>query len=91
MFVEDQTLKDVEKVETVPQPNDDLTDLDPIPPQHVDPVDRDDVQNDEHNTDDVDAPEQPEMDEDVHLELPVPDMPPFVPLRRFVRDRHPSA
>ena len=32
MFVEDQTLKDVEKVETVPQPNDDLTDLDPIPP-----------------------------------------------------------
>nr|GFC71333.1 putative Gag/Pol polyprotein [Tanacetum cinerariifolium] len=39
--------------------------------------------------DDVDAQEQPNLDEDVHPELPVP-MPPFVPLRRSTRDHHPS-
>nr|GFB67907.1 retrovirus-related Pol polyprotein from transposon TNT 1-94 [Tanacetum cinerariifolium] len=40
--------------------------------------DRDDIQNDEEQgADDVDAEEQPNLDEDVHPELPVP-MPPFV-------------
>ncbi|GKB71633.1 putative RNA-directed DNA polymerase, partial [Tanacetum coccineum] len=39
--------------------------------------------------DDVDAQEQPNLDEDVHPELPVPDMPPFLPLRRSTRDHHP--
>nr|GFD62619.1 hypothetical protein [Tanacetum cinerariifolium] len=50
----------------------------------------DDIQNDEEQgVDDVDAQEQPNLDEDVHPELPVP-MPPFVPLRRSTRDHHPS-
>nr|GFC12572.1 retrovirus-related Pol polyprotein from transposon TNT 1-94 [Tanacetum cinerariifolium] len=40
-------------------------------------------QNDkEQGADDVDAQEQPNLDEDVHPDLPVP-MPPFVPLRRL--------
>ncbi|GJU87271.1 hypothetical protein Tco_1294817 [Tanacetum coccineum] len=48
------------------------------------------IQNDEeHGADDVDAQEQPNLDEDVHPELPVP-MPPFIPLRRSTRDHHPS-
>ncbi|GJX81204.1 putative RNA-directed DNA polymerase [Tanacetum coccineum] len=45
--------------------------------------------NEEHGADDVDAQEQPNLDEDVHPELPVP-MRPFVPLRRSTRDHHPS-
>ncbi|CAH9113366.1 unnamed protein product [Cuscuta europaea] len=91
VFVEDQTLKDVEKKETIPQHNDDVTDLDPVPPQHVEPPLDDDVQNDEqHDTDDIDAPEQPEVDEEFYSEIPVSDVPPFVPLRRSTRDRHPS-
>ncbi|GJT89191.1 putative RNA-directed DNA polymerase [Tanacetum coccineum] len=48
----------------------------------------DDIQNDEEQgADDVDAQEQPNLDEDVHPELPVPYMPPFLPLRR---SHHPS-
>ncbi|GJS10564.1 retrovirus-related pol polyprotein from transposon TNT 1-94 [Tanacetum coccineum] len=37
VFEEDQTLKDVENAEreTIPQHNDDLIDLDPIPPKHL--------------------------------------------------------
>ncbi|GKA59732.1 retrovirus-related pol polyprotein from transposon TNT 1-94 [Tanacetum coccineum] len=89
-FDEDQTLKDVEKTEkeTIPQHNDDPIDLDPVPPKHFDAQFGDDIQNDEeqndeeHGADDVDAQEQPNLDEDVHPELPVP-MPPFVPLRRW--------
>ncbi|GJT26561.1 putative RNA-directed DNA polymerase, partial [Tanacetum coccineum] len=93
VFEEDQTLKDVENVEreTIPQHNDDLIDLDPVPPKHFDSQFGDDIQNDEEQgADDVDAQEQPNLDEDVHPELPVPDMPPFLPLRRSTRDHHPS-
>ncbi|GKF98477.1 retrovirus-related pol polyprotein from transposon TNT 1-94, partial [Tanacetum coccineum] len=55
----------------------------------------DDIQNDEEHdeeqgADDVDAQEQPNLDEDVHPELPALDMPPFLPLRRSTRDHHPS-
>ncbi|GJR54988.1 putative RNA-directed DNA polymerase [Tanacetum coccineum] len=96
-FDEDQTLKDVEKTEkeTIPQHNDDPIDLDPVPPKHFDAQFGDDIQNDEEHdeeqgADDVDAQEQPNLDEDVHPELPVPDMPPFLPLRRSTRDHHPS-
>ncbi|GJX04450.1 hypothetical protein Tco_0190366 [Tanacetum coccineum] len=86
-FDEDQTLKDVKKTEkeTIPQHNDDPIDLDPVPPKHFDAQFGDDIQNDEeqndeeHGADDVDAQEQPNLDEDVHPELPVP-MPPFVRL-----------
>ncbi|GJY76876.1 putative RNA-directed DNA polymerase [Tanacetum coccineum] len=93
VFEEDQTLKDVENAEreTIPQHNDDLIDLDPVPPKHFDSQFGDDIQNDEEQgADDVDAQEQPNLDEDVHPELPVPDMPPFLPLRRSTRDHHPS-
>ncbi|GKB06398.1 retrovirus-related pol polyprotein from transposon TNT 1-94, partial [Tanacetum coccineum] len=72
-FDEDQTLKDVEKTEkeTIPQHNDDPIDLDPVPPKHFDAQFGDDIQNDEeqndeeHGADDVDAQEQPNLDEDV--------------------------
>jgi transposase InsO family protein len=93
VFVENQTLKDVEKtkIEIVPQHSDTSADLDPVPPQHVDTQFGDDFQNDnQQGTDDIDAQEQDQLDEDVHPELPVPNMPPFVPLRRSNRDRHPS-
>nr|GFB60908.1 retrovirus-related Pol polyprotein from transposon TNT 1-94 [Tanacetum cinerariifolium] len=89
---EDQTLKDVEKAEKeiIPQHNDDPIDLDLVPPKHFNSHFEDDIQNDEEQgADDVDAQEQPNLDEDVHPELPVP-MPPFVPLRRSTRDHHPS-
>ncbi|GJU00527.1 putative RNA-directed DNA polymerase [Tanacetum coccineum] len=77
-FDEDQTLKDVEKTEkeTIPQHNDDPIDLDLVPPKHFDAQFGDDIQNDEeqndeeHGADDVDAQEQPNLDEDVHPELP---------------------
>ncbi|GJX59460.1 putative RNA-directed DNA polymerase [Tanacetum coccineum] len=46
--------------------------------------------DEEQGVDDVDAHEQPNLDEDVHPELPVPDMPPFLLLRRSTRDHHPS-
>ncbi|KAL4559836.1 hypothetical protein LXL04_031982 [Taraxacum kok-saghyz] len=82
VFVEDQTLKDIEKSKIVPKSSDDLVDLDPVPPQHFEPQNEDDVPND--------VQEEQELDEDFHPELPVPDMPPFVPLRRSSRDRHPS-
>ncbi|GJY47001.1 retrovirus-related pol polyprotein from transposon TNT 1-94 [Tanacetum coccineum] len=84
VFEEDQTLKDVENAEreTIPQHNDDLIDLDPVPPKHFDSQFGDDIQNDEEQgADDVDAQEQPNLDEDVHPELPVPDMPPLLPVR----------
>ncbi|GJZ94773.1 hypothetical protein Tco_0666976 [Tanacetum coccineum] len=46
--------------------------------------------DEEQGADDVDAQEQPNLDEDVHPELPVPDMPPFLPLRQSTRAHHPS-
>ncbi|GKE84241.1 retrovirus-related pol polyprotein from transposon TNT 1-94 [Tanacetum coccineum] len=90
---EAKTLKDVENAEreTIPQHKDDLINLDLVPPKHFDLQFGDDIQNDEEQgVDDVDAQEQPNLDEDVHPELPVPDMPPFLPLRRSTRDHHPS-
>ena len=53
-----------------------LTDLDPVPPKHVDTYDGYGVQNDEQDgIDDADVLEQTEMDAEVHLELPAPGMP----------------
>ncbi|GJU36136.1 retrovirus-related pol polyprotein from transposon TNT 1-94 [Tanacetum coccineum] len=45
VFEEDQTLKDVENAEreTIPQYNDDLIDLDPVPPKHFDSQFGDDI------------------------------------------------
>ncbi|GJT86489.1 putative RNA-directed DNA polymerase [Tanacetum coccineum] len=71
------------KRETIPQHNDDLIDLDSVPLKHFDSQFGDDIQNDEEQgADDVDAQEQPNLDEDVHPELPVPDMPPFLMFRQ---------
>ncbi|GKD00293.1 putative RNA-directed DNA polymerase [Tanacetum coccineum] len=56
---------------------------------HIPKYERSKLDVKEHGADDVDAQEQPNLDEDVHPELPVP-MPPFVPLRRSTRDHHPS-
>ncbi|GJX01730.1 retrovirus-related pol polyprotein from transposon TNT 1-94 [Tanacetum coccineum] len=59
------------------QHNDDPIDLDPVPPKHFDAQFGDDIQNDEeqndekHGADDVDAQEQPNLDEVVNTELPV--------------------
>ncbi|GJY93565.1 retrovirus-related pol polyprotein from transposon TNT 1-94 [Tanacetum coccineum] len=50
----------------------------------------DEEHDEEQGADDVDAQEQPNLDEDVHPELPVPDMPQFLPLRWYTRDHHPS-
>ncbi|KAD3337006.1 hypothetical protein E3N88_32526 [Mikania micrantha] len=62
-----QTLKDIEKVQTVPQYSDDLTDLDRVPPQHFEPQSGDETQVDEqHENGDI-----------VNPELPIPDMPAF--------------
>ena len=58
VFVKDQSLKDIEKTKIVPQYIDDRVDLDPVPPQHFEPI-NEDVQTDEqHGTDDKDVPEQ---------------------------------
>ncbi|GJU25788.1 putative RNA-directed DNA polymerase [Tanacetum coccineum] len=65
VFEEDLTLKDVEKAEreTIPQHNDDLIDLDLVPPKHFDSQFGDDIQNDEEQgADDVDAQEEPNLD-----------------------------
>ncbi|GKF78070.1 hypothetical protein Tco_0230540, partial [Tanacetum coccineum] len=99
VFEKDLTLKDVEKAEreTIPQHNDDLIDLDPVPPKHFDSQFGDDIQNnkehdEEHNEehDDVDAQEQPNIDEDVHPELPVPDYGDKEGESARCRDHHPS-
>ena len=90
VFVEDESLKDIEKTQVVPQYIDDLFDLDPTPTQQSEPQHEDGIQNDEqHGTDNVDNQEQVDLDEDIHPELPV-DVPAFVPLRRSSRDRQPS-
>ncbi|GJV43043.1 retrovirus-related pol polyprotein from transposon TNT 1-94 [Tanacetum coccineum] len=72
VFEEDLTLKDVKKAEReiIPQHNDDLIDLDLVPPKHFDSQFGDDIQNDEEQgADDVDAQEQPNLDEDVHPDV----------------------
>ncbi|KAD4180550.1 hypothetical protein E3N88_29141 [Mikania micrantha] len=80
VFMEDQTLKDIKKVQAVPQYSDDLIELDPVPPQHSEPQSGDETQVDQqHENGDI-----------VNPELPIPDMPAFIPLRWSTRDRHPS-
>ena len=91
MFVEDQTIEDIEKMEkVVPRHSYDLIDLDPIPltdlPEQVEP----NVQNDHHDPDDADVPLQVETNDRVLDQVPVSEIPPEVPLRRSIRDRHRS-
>ncbi|KAL6505408.1 hypothetical protein OROHE_022787 [Orobanche hederae] len=83
-------MKDVENRESAPQHGFDLIDLDPVPPRHVETTVGDDVQNNEQH----DAGDNDELIRDVtdgaHPELPITNMPSFVPPRRSTRDRHPS-
>ena len=87
VFMEDQTIHDIEKTEkVVPRYSDCLIDLDssslidlPAQVEH-------DVQNDFQVPDDTDVPFQDES----HDQLPVPEILPDVPPRRSTRDRHPS-
>ncbi|KAB5564961.1 hypothetical protein DKX38_005015 [Salix brachista] len=87
VFMEDQTIHDIEKTEKVlPRYSDCLIDLDssslidlPVQVEH-------DVQNDFQVPDDTDVPLQDES----HDQLPVPEISPDVPPRRSTRDRHPS-
>lgn len=92
VFIEDQTIQDIEKIDkTVPQYSDDLIDLDPVPLTHVPTQVGDEVQDDQqHGTGDVDTPTQVETDDDIHEQVPVSEVPPDVPLRRSTRDRQPS-
>ncbi|TXG57032.1 hypothetical protein EZV62_018345 [Acer yangbiense] len=69
-------------------------DLDPVPLTHV-PVQvrdevRDEVQDDHDGTVGVDTHTQVEIDDDIHEQSPVPEVPLDVPLRRSTRDRQPS-
>ncbi|GKB70666.1 retrovirus-related pol polyprotein from transposon TNT 1-94, partial [Tanacetum coccineum] len=56
VFEEDLTLKDVKKAEreTIPQHNDDLIDLDLVPPKHFDSQFGDDIQNGEEHDEEHD-------------------------------------
>ncbi|TXG46350.1 hypothetical protein EZV62_028150 [Acer yangbiense] len=65
-------------------------DLDPIPLTHVPVQVRDEVQDDQDGTVDADTHIEVEIDNDIHEQLPVPEVPPDVPLRRSTRDRQPS-
>ncbi len=79
VFMEDQIIGDIEKTEkVVPQCSDDLIDLDPTPPTELPAQVEHDVQNDQQSPVDADVPSQDET----YDQLPVPEIPPDVPLRR---------
>ncbi|KAJ0034715.1 hypothetical protein Pint_25418 [Pistacia integerrima] len=87
VFMEDQTIQDVEKTDNVvPQYSDGLIDLDPVPfidlPTNVEH----DVQDDQQDLDDADVPMQVQIDYQTTNWL----LGPEIPLRRSIRDRHPS-
>jgi len=87
VFMEDQIIGDIEKTEkVVPQCSDDLIDLDPTPPTELPAQVEHDVQNDQQSPVDADVP----LQDETYDQLPVPEIPPDVPLRRSTRDRHPS-
>ena len=50
----------------------------------------DETHDDQHDIGDADTPTQVEMDDDVHEQSPVAEVPPNIPLKRSTRDRHPS-
>ena len=95
VFMENQTIQDILKTDTlVPQCSDGLIDLDPIPLTHV-PTEVRDVQDDQHDIGDVDTDSTPvEMGDNAHEQSPISKVPlevlSDVPFRRFIRDRQPS-
>jgi hypothetical protein len=87
VFMEDQTIHDIEKTEkVVPQYSDGLIDLDSTSLTDLPAQVEHDVQNDYQGPGDTDVP----LHDESHDQLPVPEIPPDVPLRRSTRDRHPS-
>ena len=91
VFMEDHTIQDIEKTDTIEsQYSDDLIDLDPVPLTDLPTQVEDKAQNDQHDMFDVETPTQVEMDDDFHEQSPVVDAPLGIPLRRSTKDRHPS-
>ena len=95
VFIEDQTIQDILKTDTpIPQCSDGLIDLDPVPLTHV-PTEVRDVQNDQHDTGDVDTcSTQVEMGDDAYEQSLVSkvllEVLPNIPLKRSTKDRQPS-
>ncbi|KAJ4718977.1 Retrovirus-related Pol polyprotein from transposon TNT 1-94 [Melia azedarach] len=86
IFIEDQTIQDIEKLkEEMPQYSDTLIDLDPIPPTQP----TDEVQDGQHGTGDIDTHTQVEIDDDVH-QLPTSEVSTDISLRRSTRIRQSS-
>ena len=91
VFMEDQTIQDILKTDTpVPQCSDGLIDLDPVPLTHV-PTEVKDVQDDQHDTGDIDTSSTPvEIGDNAHEQSPVSKVPlevlPDVSLRMSIRD-----
>ena len=91
MFMEDHTIQDIEKTDAIEfQYSDNLIDLDPVPLTHLPTQVEDEAHDDQHVIGDVETPTQVEMDDDVHEQSPVVEVPPNIPLRRSTRDQHPS-
>ena len=94
-FIENQTIHNILKTNTpVPQCSNGLIDLDPIPLTHVSTEVRD-VQDDQHDTGDVDTGSAPiDMGDNAHEQSPISEVPlellPDVPLRRSIGDRRSS-
>jgi hypothetical protein len=87
VFMEDQTIHDIEKTEkVVPQYSDGLIDLDSTSLTDLPAQVEHDVQNDYQGPSDTDVP----LHDESHDQFPVPEIPPDVPLRRSTRDRHHS-
>lgn len=90
IFIEDQIVQDIEKLkEEMPQYNDALIDLDPVPPTHVPIQPTDEVQDGQHGTSDIDTHTQVEIDDDVH-QLPTSEVSSDISLRRSTRIRQSS-
>ncbi|KAJ4728518.1 Retrovirus-related Pol polyprotein from transposon TNT 1-94 [Melia azedarach] len=86
IFIEDQTIQDIEKLkEEMPQYSDTLIDLDPVPPTQP----TDEVQDGQHGTGDIDTHTQVEIDDDVH-QLPTSEVSSDISLRRSTRIRQSS-
>jgi hypothetical protein len=87
VFMEDQTIHDIEKTEkVVPQYSDGLIDLDSTSLTDLPAQVEHDVQNDYQGPGDTGVP----LHDESHDQFPVPEIPPDVPLRRSTGDRHPS-
>ncbi|KAK0589461.1 hypothetical protein LWI29_014619 [Acer saccharum] len=90
VFMEDQTIQDIEKAEKSIPCSDGLVDLDSAPSTDLSTQAEGNVQDDHQGTGDTDGPSQIEEDIETDEQLAAPDIPSEVPLRRSTRDRHPS-